>query len=361
MDKIKAFIVTITTKLSQKKGLIDAIFFQYQNLMATDISQIQITNINESVLANDPVYNNPLASEQIKQAIANRNLLGMSPEDFEDAYKSILYGMSPKDTDKKKTIKPTKPEKSSADTTLSAIDKQVSLDQVPTHISRETAILAGHTEKYLLRICRENNLTLRQLQTLLELKNEYSTKMPTLLSLLEQNLSIAEVQIFLETREILTQADNQFSLINIIIFQDNFFDVALDAEFLAEKINEACNLLVKANPHYDKLYPDIKLKTILQIAYKMKTACLEVVLDWLETCSQIPMEKGRHEYPEHRHFSAKSQFSTKPSGEKNQEEPSDNDSENEESEIIDSCLDDDLVDEEDDFDNDAITEEERDG
>jgi len=287
MEKTIAFITAISLKLAQKTEIIDSMFFKFKILMAMDDNQVRLQNCNPKILANDPVYTNPLVPEQIKQAIASRTLQGLTLTEFEDAYKSILYGISSANLVEDQT--PSKD--SAAEPEKPPLHKIIPLpaterlDLIPQSIDPQTAILAGQTEKYLLKICRENNLTLRELQALLEIKKTYHTNLTTLLSLQAKNWTLKEIEIFFETRAILRDADNNFSLTQIINFYENFSDLTLDADFLAESILNACQALIHCHLIYENYFPDIKLKTLMEIAHKLETIHLECVLDWLKSCA----------------------------------------------------------------------------
>ena len=309
MDKIRNFIDSVSAKLANTIDLLDAMFFKFQSLMALNNDQLRIVNNNQTILANDPVYNNPLTPAPIKQAIATRTLQNMIPLEFEDAYKSILYGVSsenPPETrpeDKEAAAcetKPSEPEEPTSAEVMALIDKQVSLDLVPLAIDPQTAILAGHTQAYLLRKCREHAITLRRLYSILELKKEYKTNLQTILSLLEQDFTFEEIDSFFSARQQLELRDPKIpvTIVQLVALTERFADMTIGDDFLVETIADALEKLGRTNPQYERNFPGVNLNILMAIADRLRTPYLECVLDWLEECTNEPKEKGYSEYPE---------------------------------------------------------------
>ncbi|MFC1599059.1 hypothetical protein ACFL2U_03595 [Patescibacteria group bacterium] len=287
---------------------------------------------NQDVLKTNEVFNSVFADEKLKLAIRTRSLQGMSQEEFENAYKQVLYGISDKTfevspmikadpwAEKKRKIIPPKdeveanvgqvlhelnqdktenttekvenPETAPATTTAAATNALVkqsidaTFDMVPISIDQFTLAKSGHKESYLLRICRENQITMRQLHVMIEYKLEYKTTLNTILSLMKRGFDLDEIQCFYEAREQLSSDDEKtenISLIMIVNFQERFEGMPIDADHLANTIRETFDTLADRHVWSDyDYYIGTAIKNVIQVADELDTPFLEVALDWIE-------------------------------------------------------------------------------
>ncbi len=90
MRQTKKFIRDNRKKYEQKINRLESMSKRFKNLMKMNDNQLRIQNTNDCLLKEDFVYNNENTPEKMKRAIENRKLEGMTQEEFEDNYKSLM-------------------------------------------------------------------------------------------------------------------------------------------------------------------------------------------------------------------------------------------------------------------------------
>lgn len=283
MNSIKDYLENVKGKMTRKEELLGSMYSKYNQLMSMSDEDIRIFNCNERVLSDDPVYNSDKASDKLKEVIRTRKLKGMTEEEFENSYKQVLYGIGGEwleilaDRQEKgveleiKDEPVEKKEKELLPTTL-----EYKLDVIPTYIPMGTLIKSRHSEKYLLGICKENELTLGQLNDLVDLKTEYSSNLNTLLSLINDDFSIEEIGNLLETRDqIMSEIEDAPALRQLAGFYKRFDSVPLWPDSLKELIKEI-------HKNIGGKYVHFSLKLFMERADELNCANLETVLDFIE-------------------------------------------------------------------------------
>jgi len=283
MNSIKDYLENVKGKMTRKEELLGSMYSKYNQLMSMSDEDIRIFNCNERVLSDDPVYNSDKASDKLKEVIRTRKLKGMTEEEFENSYKQVLYGIGGEwleilaDRQEKgveleiKDEPVEKKEKELLPTTL-----EYKLDVIPTYIPMGTLIKSRHSEKYLLRICKENELTLGQLNDLVDMKTEYSSNLNTLLSLINDDFSIEEIGNLLETRDqIMSEIEDAPALRQLAGFYKRFDSVPLWPDSLKELIKEI-------HKNIGGKYVHSSLKLFMERADELNCANLETVLDFIK-------------------------------------------------------------------------------
>jgi hypothetical protein len=288
----------------------------------------RIYNCNQRILPSDPVYNSPFADQKIKEAIRTRTLQGMTPEEFENLYKQILYGMAnasvqseqnqevkeeqpasyvdladapetkselpqaivqPLPTEKKEV--PEKP-------VLALTKPQADLDVIPTDLDVQIVVRSGHKKSYLLQKCQEYKLTLGDLHTILVFKEEYETNLPTIFELIDRDYVLDQIEALLETRDLLFTDDqdeegSRVSLTQISRFYEKFEGLPLEPDHLKLCIMEAYEILNRRYINSDlPYYIGTAIKHIIEIADRINTPFLEVALEWISGESSSASESN---------------------------------------------------------------------
>ena len=182
-DKIQIYVNRVNENLESKRARLDEMLQRYNNLTNPTDTELRISNSNQR----NSVYNTAGIPDKLKEAIGSRNFQGMHQDEFLDLYKQVVYGIDGQEIPIIETPKRT---------LLVPSGKR----GIPSSISLETAVKAGHTQAYLLKKAREYQLSRNQLNELINLKTEYKTDFPTLLNLIGERATIQEIQMLLEAR-----------------------------------------------------------------------------------------------------------------------------------------------------------------
>ncbi len=237
---------------------------KYKSLMKLTDDELTIRNSNEWVLKENPVYNSDVASAIMKKCIKDRKLYGLSQEEFLDEYKRLMYGYRP-----------------SLDNIVE--EEEGAFDFIPLSLDAELVSASGQREDYLLAICKEQNITYRELRELIDLKNQYKTNFPTLLRLREQH-SIEDIANFLEVREeignltgyrvslnVLARFYSVFNFLDPIIIADLAEQFGINIEAIEETLlriarvgekygvnwDVAATFLLDPEEVYETYFPDV--------------------------------------------------------------------------------------------------------
>jgi len=117
------------------------------------------------------------------------------------------------------------------------------LDLVPVSMSAMVCADAGVDEKYMLAMCREHNITHRQLYHLVGMRTCFETNIATLHRLLDSGLSVDEIEAIYEVREELGR-ESGVSLERLVEFYRAFYDgTGIPGAHLAGVIRDAHVLL----------------------------------------------------------------------------------------------------------------------
>lgn len=121
---------------------------------------------------------------------------------------------------------------------ITSLVKAETPDIVPAFIDQKTAILANHSQEYLLKTCQEYQLTRRQLEGLIELKTEYRASLKILAEILaKEKYTIDEMNELLTARQMVTTKKDSPPLRTITDFYNQFDSVPLDGEYLGTVIS----------------------------------------------------------------------------------------------------------------------------
>lgn len=236
--------------------------------------------INNSEVKENPAYVASLeeGNKKMRNAILTRKLNGMPQEEFENEYYRLYHG-----------IKGLESKATSVPETAIVTRKERSI--VPVQIDAATQIRTGHTEKYLVRYCQENELTREELDSIIYLKERYSTSLPTVARLLNAGYDLDRIQEVLEVRsEFDKNSDGGVpSLKKLMAFSERF---GLDGEELIEAINEVYDSVGHLR-NGKGIYVDQAIQNVLTVAEGLPEHGLETILDAMT--SNLPLTEDDEE------------------------------------------------------------------
>ncbi len=149
------------------------------------------------------------------------------------------------------------------------------LDLVPTSISAKVCADAEVNEPYMLALCQAHGITLKQLHHLVGMRVCFETNMATMHRLLDDGLSLDEVEELYDARESLRSAGS-LSLEKLVIFYRTFFDgTCVPGSYMASEIMDARSTL-----HHD-CYLDTTVDVLCSAAGRLHAADLEFVVGQL--------------------------------------------------------------------------------
>jgi len=172
------------------------------------------------------------------------------------------------------------------------------LDLVPKRIDPLTMLRAGHKEAYLLKMCKKHSLTWRQLDSLIQLKNDFQTTFHALLKLTEQGYTADEIEEFFQVRDCLTTEESKSlfgpdsvfksetkivdapSIKQIVNFCQCFDLLPIEANLLAETILTFHKFFSRYHDD-DNYHMDSTISRAIRIAKQMEVHDWEHVYDWL--------------------------------------------------------------------------------
>lgn len=196
-----------------------------------------------------------------------------------DEYKKILYGFA--SLQEKTEVQPER---------ALAIPVEETLDIVPSSIDAIVAAQAGHTENYLLKKCREYQITTGQLFDLVYLKGHYKTDFPTMIGFIDRGYSMSDIRELLETREsfsslvldsdwrgkLVAKLSDVPSLKQLAEFHEVFGCTEPDAELMREQ-------LTSLHEATGCRFYDESIKLAIKRAKEIDSTILETVVSSLET------------------------------------------------------------------------------
>jgi hypothetical protein len=161
-----------------------------------------------------------------------------------------------------------------------------SLDLVPTTINaRRIAESGGHREEYLVDKCQKYNLSLRNLDSILDMKEEYRTHLPKIFELIDEGYSLQEVNGFLEIRDLVSTKQDSVSLVSLSKFCNKFGYDPVDTETVQGKVEELHQLMNRE--HYGT-----SISNFVDLADSFGVDSYDMVFSFLEKMQQSRAHKA---------------------------------------------------------------------
>jgi len=150
--------------------------------------------------------------------------------------------------------------------------------QTVDSIDPEIVTRSGHKAEYLFGLCIDHDITVRQLDTLVEVKEEYSVPINYQASLMsDYNLDASDVVEIVETRE---NFERKLTLQSIAQLHETFADLPLDADNMQVRIDEIFEVTGVRNSHY--IVKQNAIKSLILTAKGMDINTLDAALAMVE-------------------------------------------------------------------------------
>ena len=270
---------------------------KFKDLMAMDDSELRIHNSNDYVLNDNEVYNSPDCPEDLKKQLRLRSFCHGFKEQFLERYNSIEELVETKKAEERKAKN------------FALIRAGEHPNQIPQRVTdgiRALSIYSGHKTDYILKKCEDYRLSLGEMEYLLDLKDTYQTKMPTIFGLLDNDFSIETIQALLEAREVFLDREEKAktskgysqkifppSLISMARFTRTFLPENPDSGNIAEVIGDTFEEITDERLQKGKKFISktrflgTTLDDLVNIAKNKNMSHLETAIDYL--CGRIPL------------------------------------------------------------------------
>lgn len=105
---------------------------------------------------------------------------------------------------------------------IARYDAGANLNRVPVAIDQKDLVPTRHNKKYLLRVCQDYQITLKNLNALLTLEREYSSNLPSIIWIFKENFSPDQIENILIARSEISSEENPISLRRLVEFCKEF-------------------------------------------------------------------------------------------------------------------------------------------